>query len=591
MIKESIKESQDNLFEHIKKMFNETKINQRNQSVSKVVRQTHGPISFADTVRNRSASAASKRGRSVSRNNGQSQPQRIVNNPQEKKNRGRREQPLLRFNPAVSTAQAFAVSPVETANRFIILSTLDTDADNFIVMNEIQGSSELANIAKIKSVVKRSNRCLAVEADSQADADRLKTEIMRKYPQGITITSPQLRKPQLKITGCADSAQFIMEQMKWSGRADAVFLDISKAFDRLSHTSIAIALAEIGMPIRQLLFVMKFLNQRQYFVRVNSSIATEAIFPDSGISQGSHIGPALFVLVANKIKQHIHASTKLYQYADDTLLVQSISSGSDEDALQTSIDGIADWASSTGLMVNASKTKLIKFSRGTRDTLTTYTCNGNIIPEDDHIRYLGVIFDYKMSFNKHAAEVRDRTTRFMYAAVRLCKFIKQPLMIQRIYKIYVEPIILYAAATWSTRTNKMTMIENSHRIATRTALCAPIRPHLPGYMMYADRCARLKSLTVPQRMTQFNVIVAKRFAEMKTFTENQEKIMTAINVPDPTRRVPLPLVNLACKRQHALTPIGFLLKNINTSNIDFENWTGTFNSLKRQLEQNVLLYA
>lgn len=114
--------------------------------------------------------------------------------------------------------------------------------------------------------------------------------------------------------GCVfDAAQFITEQMKWTGRVDAAFLDISKAFDRLSHTSIATSLCKIGIPYRQLLFVMTFINQRQYFVRVNGELSSDSIIPDSGISQGSHIGPALFVLVANQMKQHIHPTTKLYQ--------------------------------------------------------------------------------------------------------------------------------------------------------------------------------------------------------------------------------------------------------------------------------------
>lgn len=253
--------------------------------------------------------------------------------------------------------------------------------------------------------------------------------------------------------GCVfDAAQHIAEQMKWNGRVDAAFLDISKAFDRLSHTSIAIALSKIGIPFRQLLFIMKFVNQRQYFVRVNGTISEESIIPDSGISQGSHIGPALFILVANQIRQHIHPSTKLYQYADDTLLVQSIANREDEDSLQTSINGVA-------------------------------------------------------------------------------------------------------------------------------------------YLLYSDRCAQLKLLTASQRTVQFNVIVAKRFAEQQTFSENNYKITQAMNEPDATRRVPLPLVNVACRRQFAMTPLGHLLKNVNEVNIDFETWMGPFNDIKKKLEQNVLLYV
>lgn len=273
-------------------------------------------------------------------------------------------------------------------------------------------------------------------------------------------------------------------------------------------------------------------------------------------------------------------------------MIQSIEGGHDEDALQDSINGAVYWASSAGLTVNAQKTRIIKFARGKQDTVTSYTCDGNTIEEADAIKYLGITFDRKMTFNLHAAEVRERTTRFMYAGVRLCKYIKQRKLIMRIYKIYVEPIILYAAAAWTTRTKKMAaMLENGHRIATRTALNTPIRPHLQGYMLYADRCSALKTLTVAQRTIQFNVIVAKRFAEAQTFTENARKILDAINEPDINRRMPLPLVSVVHRRQYAMTPLGFLLKNMDAVNMDINEWRGPFNALKTLLENNVLLYV
>lgn len=316
-------------------------------------------------------------------------------------------------------------------------------------------------------------------------------------------------------------------------------------------------------------------------MRVNAEIAQESILPDSGISQGSLLGPVLFVLVADQIRHHIHPSTRMYQYADDTLLVQPIAAREDEDALQQSIDGVVRWASSAGLSINSDKTKINEFTRGRRVNINEYSCNNHIIPEVDYIRYLGITLDHKLSFNKHAAEVRDRTTRFMYAAVRLCKYIKNQMLCQRLYRIYVEPILLYAAS-----------IENCHRIATQTALGTPIRPHLPGYTPYRDRCAKLKILSVSQsqRIAQFNSIVMKRFAENQTYTENAAKILDTINQPDPSRRVPLPLVNPSNRRQHAMTPLGFLLNNLNATNIEYDSWVDSFYAMKRHLERNVLLY-
>lgn len=71
--------------------------------------------------------------------------------------------------------------------------------------------------------------------------------------------------------------------MNWCGRVDTMFLDLSKAFDRLSHTEIAQALSGVGTPFCQLLVLMNSISTRQYFVRVNGISSEESIIPDGGV--------------------------------------------------------------------------------------------------------------------------------------------------------------------------------------------------------------------------------------------------------------------------------------------------------------------
>lgn len=82
-------------------------------------------------------------------------------------------------------------------------------------MNEIQGSHQLSRIARVKSVVKRSNRCLAVEAENEDGAALLKAEILRKYLVGLSITTPKLKKPMIKIAGCT-VVDVLAEDIKYS---------------------------------------------------------------------------------------------------------------------------------------------------------------------------------------------------------------------------------------------------------------------------------------------------------------------------------------------------------------------------------------
>lgn len=179
-------------------------------------------------------------------------------------------------------------------------------------------------------------------------------------------------------TSCImDLTQEIAEQSKWADRVDTAFIDLSKAFDHLSHSSIIKSLAAIGMPLPQVAFLMQFINHRQYFVKINGTTAATPIIPSSGIPQGSSIGPAVFTLVSNTIPSVLSSTTSVYQYADDTVLVQPILDGNSEDELQTSIRNIGVWAVSNSMSINASKSAIMKFTRRkTQDTLTTYVLDG-----------------------------------------------------------------------------------------------------------------------------------------------------------------------------------------------------------------------
>lgn len=112
-------------------------------------------------------------------------------------------QPLLRYNPDRTMASAFASAPVQLNNRFTILSVAETEDENFRVMNSIQGSTALSNLAPIRSIVKRSSRCLAVECDTEEGAAILESNLVPAFPTSISITVPQPKTPHIKVTGCA----------------------------------------------------------------------------------------------------------------------------------------------------------------------------------------------------------------------------------------------------------------------------------------------------------------------------------------------------------------------------------------------------
>src|ERR1043165_4024240 len=81
--------------------------------------------------------------------------------------------------------------------------------------------------------------------------------------------------------------------------------------------------------------------------------------PDSGVVQGSGLGPTSHAVGASGLKT-IHHLNHLIKYADDTYLI--IGSSQVHTAVEE-FEHISDWASANNLRLNKSRTREMVFSR------------------------------------------------------------------------------------------------------------------------------------------------------------------------------------------------------------------------------------
>ena len=98
----------------------------------------------------------------------------------------------------------------------------------------------------------------------------------------------------------------------------AVFTDLSKAFDTLSHGVLLETLQAYGIKGHELLWFTDYLFCRQQFVRIGANSSPyEPVF--SGVPQGSILGPLLFIVFYNDLADYL-VNSQVIKYADDTVV-------------------------------------------------------------------------------------------------------------------------------------------------------------------------------------------------------------------------------------------------------------------------------
>lgn len=154
----------------------------------------------------------------------------------------------------------------------------------------------------------------------------------------------------------------------------ALFLDLSSAFDTISHKLLLEKLDHYGVRGNAFNLLKSYLHNRKMFVEMKSldndcrsEIATKPKLVDIkvGVPQGSILGPILFIIYLNDFIHYVTKSNdqiKLILFADDTNAVVSANGfESLESVVNQTLDTMKDWFTVNGLLINSAKTNVMLF--------------------------------------------------------------------------------------------------------------------------------------------------------------------------------------------------------------------------------------
>ena len=248
---------------------------------------------------------------------------------------------------------------------------------------------------------------------------------------------------------------------------DAVFLDCTKAFDRVNHDILLKKLEHLQVPKQCLAVLNSYLLNRRQVVVVNGKYSNP-VAVTSGVPQGSVLGPIMFIAMMYDINSVVSVGTSLSLFTDDILVYRPQVMDTDATSFQEDLTRLTIWGDLNQLTFNGSKSAHLRLSRKRPAGTVEYHLGGTPIPNVPHVKYLGLHIDQKLTWAVHwSVKSANGKKRVRYLNA-LFKYKNSAARI-KLYETLVQPLADYCTSvTWSFLIGTVRDIERCGRRFLRT---------------------------------------------------------------------------------------------------------------------------
>ncbi|KER34093.1 hypothetical protein T265_00265 [Opisthorchis viverrini] len=288
---------------------------------------------------------------------------------------------------------------------------------------------------------------------------------------------------------------------------DVIFVDFSKAFDRVDHTELIKKLQGYGIGGDLLRWLKSFLHDRRWKVRVNDH-CTDWYTSPSGVPQGTVLGPVLFLLHVNDLPGVLQSASLLF--ADDLKIWKPIECDEDRVALQHDLERLVAWSSERRLPINPAKSEYICLGKPTSDRV--YHLNGQKLKSVSSIRDLGVQIRYDLKSKDHTSAVYKKSLRILWTLKRSFSMWTEELVL-KLYPTMIRPILEYGAPAFSPLTK-----DEARKLERVQHLVTKMVPSLRS-LSYSERCRKLKLFTLEYRRLRIDLIYVFRVLCLNHFPQ------------------------------------------------------------------------
>ena len=226
----------------------------------------------------------------------------------------------------------------------------------------------------------------------------------------------------------------------------AIYLDFSKAFDTVNHNILLLKLDNFGIRGNCLNWIKSYLTNRRHYVSIsNASSNINTI--NSGVPQGSILGPLLFLLYINDFHKASNILNFVH-FADDTTVFHSHSNinvltRTTNNELKT----IDTWLRANRLSLNFTKTNFMLISNKHPQRPPKIKLRTRSIKETKVVKFLAVLIDKRLSFTDHVKHITSKISRNTGVLRRVSFLVPKPVLRKMYYGI-IYPYLTYGINAW-----------------------------------------------------------------------------------------------------------------------------------------------
>ena len=239
-----------------------------------------------------------------------------------------------------------------------------------------------------------------------------------------------------------------------------IYLDLSKAFDTLEHSTLLEKLEIYGVRGIALLWFKNYLSDRKLLVKCSTSLNSPPIKSETynieyGTAQGSCLGPLLFLIFCNDMHLNL---TYLHciQFADDTTLyLGHVDIRYLNCCIEHDLAVIQDWFRANRLTLNIDKSCCILFSPRKQTRLEDFEVKlgDTVIPKVESTKFLGLWIDkdlnWKTHFDKLLLKIKSKIT-LLYRGKNLLSTEAR----RQIYYAQIHSNLIYGLVIWGNMIDK-----------------------------------------------------------------------------------------------------------------------------------------